>query len=59
MTNCGDCLCVRGFSRSSLSIELSRPLGLSRSLGRAFGDLRLLLEWRFMRGRLLVARFLP
>jgi hypothetical protein len=34
----------------SLFIELFRPQGLLCSLGRAFGDLRLPLEWRFSLG---------
>ena len=57
-TSCGGCLRARAFSRLSLSIEFSRPLGLFLFLGRAFGDLRLLLEWHFLLGQLLVVRFL-
>jgi hypothetical protein len=58
MTSCCGCLRARGFSRSSLSTEFSRPLGLLLSLGRAFRGLRPLLEWRFLLGRLLGAKFL-
>jgi hypothetical protein len=60
-TSCGGCLRTRGFLRLSLSIFLSSssPLGLFLFLGRAFGDLRLLLEWRFLLGRLFVVGFLP
>jgi hypothetical protein len=35
------------FRDLSLSTEFSRPLGLFLFLGRAFGDLRLLLDWFF------------
>ena len=35
MTNCGGCLRVRGFLRSSLSTELFCPLGLLRSKCRS------------------------
>jgi hypothetical protein len=44
--------------RSSPFIEHFRLQGLFRSLGRAFGDLRLPLEWHFLLGQLLMARFL-
>jgi hypothetical protein len=57
-TSCGGCLRARVFLRLSLSIEFSRPLGLFPFLGRAYGNLRLLQEWRFLRERLLVVRFL-
>jgi hypothetical protein len=48
----------KGLFEVKTFIELFRPQGLFCSLGRAFGDLRLPLEWRFSLGQLLVARFL-
>ena len=57
-TSCDGCLRSKGSLRLSLSIECSRPLGLDPSLGKAYGGLRPLREWRFLHGRLLVVRFL-
>jgi hypothetical protein len=49
----------KGLLRLRPSIELFRPQGLLHSLGRAFGDLKLPLEWRFLLGQLCGVRFLP
>jgi hypothetical protein len=57
--SCDGRLRARGVSRLSPSIEPYRPTGPFPFLGRAFGDQRLLREWRFLRGRLLGVRFSP
>jgi hypothetical protein len=49
---------ARACLRSRPSIKLFRPQGLLHSLGRAFGDLRLPLEWRSSLGQLRGVRFL-
>jgi hypothetical protein len=54
----GGCTHARVCSRSRPSIELFRPRGLLHSPGRAFGELKLPLEWLFSLGRPLGVRFL-
>jgi hypothetical protein len=58
LTSYGGCINARVCSRSRPFIELFRPWGFLHSLGRAFGDLKLPLEWRSLLGRPLGARFL-